>query len=92
MLNHHAARVYGDDLLDEYIFAEPYPHIVIDNFLPDVFANNILQNFPGQSMEEDVTFKGRVFEHNKRQIFPHACKNFSRNAFSFFNSSPFLEF
>lgn len=92
MLNHHTAREYGDDLLDEYIFAEPYPHIVIDNFLPDFFANNLLQNFPEQSMQEDVIFKGRVFEHNKRQIFPYTCNNFSRNAFSFFNSSPFLEF
>lgn len=91
-MSHVAAREYGDNLLDEYVFAEPYPHIVIDNFLPEDFANDLLKNFPEHSMEEDVVFKGRVFEHNKRQISPYACNRFIRESFSFFNSAPFLEF
>lgn len=91
-MSHVAAREYGDNLLDEYVFAEPYPHIVIDNFLPEDFANDLLKNFPKHSMENDVVFKGRVFEHNKRQIFPYACNKFIRESFYFFNSAPFLEF
>jgi len=90
-LNLNEARLYGDDLLESYVFAEPYPHIVIDNFLPESLANDLLLNFPTDHLEGDVLFKDRVFEHNKRQIFPHTCNQRVIEAFSFFNSSSFLE-
>ena len=31
------AREIGEELAGAYCFAEPYPHIVIDNFLPKNF-------------------------------------------------------
>lgn len=35
------ARQIGEELSGEYCFAEPYPHIVIDNFLPQALIAKI---------------------------------------------------
>ena len=82
----------GEDVSGEYLFAEPYPHIVIDNFLPTEIANELLANFPYQKTDEEMAFQGNYFEHNKRQIFPHACNQNALNYFLFFNSAPFLQY
>jgi len=37
------------ELKNEYGFAQPFPHIVIDNFLTDAEANELLLNFPNNS-------------------------------------------
>ena len=39
----------GRDLHQQYISAEPYPHVVIDNFLPPKVAKRIQKDFPGPS-------------------------------------------
>ena len=92
-LNLKKAREFGESLSGTYCFAEPYPHIVIDNFLPIQLANEILLNFPvnrGLNSEYENNYKG-IQEH-KRQIFPNSTNSFCRNIFGFFNSSPFLQF
>ena len=45
---------FGESLNAGYCFAEPFPHIVIDDFLPVEFLNNILNNFQIEKMEKDV--------------------------------------
>lgn len=40
------AREAGLQLSRAYCLAEPYPHIVIDNFLPVQLIDDILQKFP----------------------------------------------
>jgi hypothetical protein len=40
------AREYGESLAEKYCFNEPYPHIVIDDFLPTELAQKIVDNFP----------------------------------------------
>jgi len=82
----------GEYLAGEYIFADPYPHIVLDNFLPNDVAHLVLQNFPMQRLPNDVNYVGEYFEHNKRQVLPYACNPIALNAFLFFNSLPFLRF
>lgn len=86
------AREFGESLAGEYCFADPYPHIVIDNFLPKNFIDNLLINFPSESLDGDVMHEGFYAGHHKRQIFPNDCNEFSRRAFDFFNSAPFLQF
>jgi len=38
-------------LKKEYLHAEPYPHVVIDDFLPSDVAENILSEYPGIDMD-----------------------------------------
>ena len=83
---------FGATLASRYILAEPYPHIVIDNFLPTEFINMLLTNFPKESLSGDYIHEGGYAGHHKRQIFPNDCNEFSRKAFDFFNSAPFLQF
>ena len=87
-----SGREFGEKLTEHYCFADPFPHIVIDNFLPKVFIEKILVNFPSESKETDILFDGNYAGHHKRQIYPHNCDEFVRNTFSFFNSAPFLCF
>lgn len=75
------AREFGESLAGEYCFADPYPHIVIDNFLPKNFIDNLLINFPSESLDGDVMHEGFYAGHHKRQIFPNDCNEFSRRAF-----------
>jgi hypothetical protein len=85
-------RDFGEALAGDYSFADPYPHIVIDNFLPQQFISTLLRNFPKESLSGDYVHESRYAGHHKRQIFPNDCNEFSRKAFDFFNSAPFLQF
>lgn len=87
-----AAKKYGEELSGEYCFAEPYPHIVIDNFLPDELIEKILSNFPKSKLENDVMFESGYAGLHKRQVMPADCNGFIREVFGFFNSVPVVEF
>ncbi len=91
-LNLNEARHIGENLAGEYCFAEPYPHIVLDNFLPVALAEKIIANFPDKSLENDVRHEGGYAGHHKRQILPNDCNTFIRDVFNFFNSAPILQF
>lgn len=91
-LNLSLARELGENLAGSYIFAEPYPHIVIDNFLPNELANGLLLNFPENKLINDIVVEGHYAGHHKRQISPYDCNSFVRGCFNFFNSAPFLQF
>lgn len=86
------AKKIGSDLHDQYIQAEPFPHIVINNFLPDELINQILNNFPHESVEKEVNFEIGYAGQFKRQIPPLNCNSFNRNLFAFLNSEPVLRF
>ena len=93
-LNAVAAREFGEELSGFYCFNEPYPHIVIDNFLPQKLAEQIAENFPSKTKtsksEYELNYPG-IQEH-KRQINPETTNSFCRNIFGFFNSASFLQF
>ena len=91
-LDQKKARLCGEEYSGVYAFAEPYPHIVLDNFLPLAMAEGLLKNFPSSACEEDTNFVGGYFEHNKRQILPGDLSSEGLNYFYFFNSAPFLQF
>lgn len=86
------AREIGEALSTDYCFAEPFPHIVLENFLPAEFIAGMVEHFPKDKLDSDVMFEAGYAGHHKRQILPSDCDEFCRRAFDFFNSQPFLEF
>ena len=86
------AREIGESLSADYCFAEPFPHVVIDNFLPEDLVAQLREHFPSEKLKSDVVFDYGYAGHHKRQILPADCDDFCRRAFDFFNSQPFLEF
>ena len=64
------ARAYGEKFSGEYCFAEPYSFIVIDNFLPEVLANDILSNFPVENLSDDKFYESRYSGLHKRRNLP----------------------
>ena len=87
-----AAREFGEKLAGEYSFAEPFPHIVIDNFLPRELADACLANFPRERMATDRIYESGYAGQFKRQVFPGDCNGFNRELFSFLNSALVLQF
>lgn len=86
------ARAIGEDFSNEYCFADPYPHIIIDDFLPHELANEVLDNFPTSPIEGDKFFKNGYAGLNKRQTHPTHCNEKAREIFSFLNSASMLQF
>ena len=86
------ARRIGEDLAESYCFAEPFPHIVIDGFLPEPVARLALDHFPLQALASDRVFELGYAGLHKRQILPEECDGWARQLFHFFNSRPMLEF
>jgi len=82
----------GTLLSGEYIFAKPFPHIVLDNFLPNNLLEHVLESFPVNVQKNDTEYIGGYGGHNKRQISPYDCNQITRELFYFFNSAPFLQF
>ncbi len=86
------ARALGELFHVDYEGAEPFPHIVLDDFLPPALAHRILQNFPREAHDSDVHFNMNYAGHFKRQIAPEDCNGFVRQLFHFFNSRPVIAF
>jgi hypothetical protein len=86
------ARAIGEQLSADYCFAEPFPHIVLDNFLPPEMARGLVSHFPKEPLPGDVVFDMGYAGFHKRQILPGDCDDYCRRSFEFFNSRSFLEF
>jgi hypothetical protein len=79
----------GVDLRTGYEAADPFPHIVIDNFLPAAALERLLAEWPEQAM---VVFN-RGQERLKFQYNPEELSSaFARSLFYAFNAAPFLKF
>lgn len=86
------ARETGAFLHETYRNADPYPHIVMDNFLPEDLIQHIYQQFPQEAIKGDRIFEINYGGHHKRQIQPEHCSDDLREVFHFFNSAPVLQF
>ncbi len=91
-LNVKDAQAFGESLSGNYCFAEPFPHVVIDNFLPEEVIDKIYDNFPIDKLEGDVVFELGYAGLHKRQVQPADCNGFTREVFGFFNSAPIVQF
>lgn len=92
VLDDQKAFDIGQELMGDYAFAEPYPHIALDNFLPAEMAENLLAHFPKEAKSHDKIYQKGYGGLHKRQIFPYDGDTYIRGAFSFFNSAPMLKF
>ena len=86
------ARRIGEELSSSYCIAEPFPHIVLDDFLPVQVARRAQAAFPAHALPSDRVFQMGYAGQNKRQVLPAECHAQVRELFDFFNSQPMLEF
>jgi hypothetical protein len=91
-LDYAEARRIGESLSADYCFAEPFPHIILDNFLPKAVIDLASENFPKAALKSDKTFEMGYAGLHKRQILPDDCNGAARELFHFFNSRPMIEF
>ena len=79
-------------LKNQYSFADPFPHIQIDNFFSDEYLNSILNEFPDlSSLKNSQDYKNQneiKFANNDFKNYPEKIKFF----FNFLNSETFLNF
>jgi len=80
----------GGEFHQKYINAEPYPHIVLDDFLPDELAELCVHQFPARpaSNAEYATKQ----ENKKLEFKPEILPPSLRALFYSFNSAPFIGF
>lgn len=85
-------RQLGIDKHKEYISAEPFPNIVIDNFFNEDILAQVLADFPDLSKKADV----KTYDnHNEKKLEAKGEKHFSditKGFVHFLNSQPVLEF
>ncbi len=79
----------GAELSEAYRTATPFPHTMIDDFLPAEVLERCLEDFPRTATAGDVTFN-RPQERLKTQFNPDALGDWARALFYSFNSRPFI--
>ena len=87
-----AATTFGLSLAKAYVQATPFPHIIIDNFLPRDLIASICAHFPSEQVRNEILYERGYKGHHKRQISPSDCTPYLRTVFNAFNSSPMLQF
>ena len=79
-----------DELAKTYQSNQPFPHVVLDDFLPEAFIRAILEHFP--SKEDCTVFRNKLNVEGKRGYRPDNLGDSPcRHYLSLFNSGPFLK-
>lgn len=93
-MNLEDGKQIGSIYADDYNKKDPFPHAVFDNFLPGIFAEEILNNFPVRIDQKiiDRSYNYTGIQQNKIQISPYDSNEFSQKVFNFFNSASFIQF
>ncbi len=85
-------KQFGKDKHEEYVNAEPFPSIVIDNFFNEAFLSKIADEFPDLAKQHDI----KVYDNqNEKKYEAKGEKYFSddtKTLAHFLNSQPVLEF
>lgn len=81
----------GEDLHAGYVAAHPFPHIIIDDFLPQDIADACLSGFPKTSDPESQFFD-RDQERLKTSYNPDYLDDEIQKIFQKLNARPFLKF
>lgn len=79
----------GLELAESYKNASPFPHIVIEDFLPPAILELCLKEFPQALGGEDAEYD-RAQERYKTQFNPDSLSDPVRTLFYSFNSKPFI--
>jgi hypothetical protein len=89
LMDAEATKNRGCELHDQYVSAEPFPHIAIDDFLPPALLEGCLDDFPPRADAEHSY--DRAQERLKRSFSPDLLPPHSRQLFYSFNSRPFTQ-
>ena len=84
------AKARGEALSERYNAAAPFPHIVIDDFLPPPILAMCLREFTPEG-QDDARQYNRAQERLKREYKPDQMSPGPRNLFYTFNSRPFIQ-
>src|SRR5205085_3731876 len=77
----------------EYASAQPFPHVVIDNFLPPEILAQVLDEFPGPDEIDWIHYNGNGWERKKLESrWEEQLPSATRFLIYQFNSSIFLNF
>lgn len=82
-------RKKGLELREQYNAAQPFPHIVMDDFLPPEVLERCLAEFPSNIASSGQSFD-RDQERYKSQFMPDDLSPWLRTLFYGFNSRPFV--
>lgn len=85
-----SARQVGRELAEAYQSASPFPHTVIEDFLPEAVLDSCLRNFPTGLGGSAIMFD-RDQERYKAQFNPDEMEDVTRGLFYSFNSKPFIQ-
>ena len=81
----------GKELTEAYQAASPYPHIVIDDFLPPALLEKVLAHFDAiEAVGSEMVFD-RPQERFKASFQPDTLDTELRQLFYSFNSKPFIK-
>jgi hypothetical protein len=89
LISAEGTRTLGTELHEAYVAATPFPHVVIDEFLPTEVAELCLREFPTAGINGSVTYD-RAQERLKSQYNPDELSPAVRTLFYTFNSRPFI--
>lgn len=84
------ARQVGARYAEQYQSAEPYPHIVLDNFLPIEICDEVRQQ--ALLMKRKIPENASPQEHLKTSYNPEEMPDYARLLFMALNSATFLAF
>lgn len=86
------AAAFGRQMTATYTAATPFPHVVIDDFLPSDVIDSIHANFPAEQTHDEKLYERGYKGLHKRQINPNRCNPYLRSVFAAFNSAAMLQF
>lgn len=89
-LDRDTMRGRGSELQEAHAAADPFPHTVIDDFLPKEVVRYCQEHFPAEMGEGGAEFD-RDQERFKRSFQPDELAPELRNLFYGFNSLPFIQ-
>ena len=87
---YEAVKDLGKDLAETYAAGDPFPHIAIDNFLPEELVSLCLEHFPKAPDPDSFSFD-RNQERLKTSYHPDHLPPRLRALFYAFNSRPFIK-
>ncbi len=85
-----AVKELGKELHESYASGDPFPHIAIDNFLPQDLIDLCIQKFPAGPDPDSVSFD-RDQERYKTSYHPDYMEPALRHLFYSLNSRPFIK-
>lgn len=89
VFDYRSVKDVGKELQPAYSAGNPFPHIVIDDFLPEPVVDYVLEHFPEKLDEEGREFD-RDQERYKRSYHPDYLEPRLRQLFYTFNARPFI--